>query len=397
MRFVLLTVLLLTALVALSAFGILGLGRDGIFNFDGQVLYAAGRAWLQGANPYDHDALTRAAAGIPGMDLSQVRFFYPPQASALCIILGLFPYAVARDVWLSFNLAAIATIVALVCLIVREETPNRWMVGAGVLAAIIIGNPFTAHVVWMGQTALVAFAATFAAWRFAGRARWLAAGICLGLASYKPQICMLVVIWLLLERNWRVLLTAGVSAGVLALYPILTQGPLGALLAWRTGISTGYGMEFNLPSFPHKVGLESLFYAGGLSVSAGLLLGVGVLLTLGLWRIRARLFPSDILGLLMAITVTFSGYLHDYDYVALAPMYISLWRLAPTSLAATISSLTLVVLLFVPQRLVHLFAIPVLEQWRTVLIVALASIIVRLGLSRSPRPGVDQVPTPTLS
>jgi hypothetical protein len=99
----------------------------------------------------------------------------------------------------------------------------------------------------------------------------------------------------------------------------------------------------------------------------------------------------------MAITVTFSGYLHDYDYVALAPMYISLWRLAPTSLAATISSLTLVVLLFVPQRLVHLFAIPVLEQWRTVLIVALASIIVRLGLSRSPRPGVDQVPTPTLS
>jgi hypothetical protein len=331
------------------------------------------------------------------MDLSQVRFFYPPQASAFCILLGLFPYTVAREVWLSLNLAAIAAIVALVCLIVREETPNRWTAGAGVLAAVVIGNPFTAHVVWMGQTALVAFAATFAAWRFAGRARWVAAGICLGLASYKPQICMLVVLWLLLERNWRVLLTAGVSATVLALYPILSQGPLGALLAWRAGISTGYGMEFNLPSFSHKVGLESLFYAGGVSVSAGVLLGAGILLTLGLWRIRARLLQNDILALLMAITFTFSGFLHDYDYVALAPMYVALWRLAPASLPATISSLALVALLFVPQRLVHLAAIPVLEQWRTVVIVALASIIMLLGLSRSPRPRVDQVPTPTLT
>jgi NADH:ubiquinone oxidoreductase subunit 2 (subunit N) len=118
---------------------------------------------------------------------------------------------------------------------------------------------------------------------------------------------------------------------------------------------------------------------------------------LGLWRIRARLLHNDILALLMAITFTFSGFLHDYDYVALAPMYVTLWRLAPASLPATISSLALVALLFVPQRLVHLAAIPVLEQWRTVVIVALASIIMLLGLSRSPRPRVDQVPTPTLT
>jgi Glycosyltransferase family 87 len=391
------SLLIAAALVALSAFGIVGLGRDGFFNFDGQVLWAAGRTWLQGANPYDYPSLARAAEGIPGMDVSQVRFFYPPQASALCVPLGLFPYAVARWVWLAFNLAAIATMVGLACGVVREETPNRRVLGAGVLAAVLIGNPFTAHVVWMGQTSLVAFAATFAAWRFAGSSRWLAAGICLGLASYKPQICMFVVLWLLLERNWRVLLTSGLAAATLSLYPIISQGPLGALLAWRNGVSSGYGLEFNLPSFSHKVGLESLLYGAGLSVSAGALLAVGILLTVVLWRYRTRLLHNDILGLLMAITFIFSGYLHDYDYVALAPIYISLWRLAPTSLAATISSLILVALLFVPQRLLHVIAIPVLEQWRTVVIIALAGIILFLGVSRSPQRGVSQVPTSTPS
>ena len=60
------SLLIAAALVALSAFGIVGLGRDGFFNFDGQVLWAAGRTWLQGANPYDYPSLARAAEGIPG-------------------------------------------------------------------------------------------------------------------------------------------------------------------------------------------------------------------------------------------------------------------------------------------------------------------------------------------
>jgi len=88
---------------------------------------------------------------------------YPPQASALCVSTR--PVSLRRGPMglLAFNLAAIATMVGLARAIVREETPNRPVVGAGVLAAVLIGNPFTAHVVWMGQTSLVAFAATFAA------------------------------------------------------------------------------------------------------------------------------------------------------------------------------------------------------------------------------------------
>ena len=78
---------------------ILWIGSQEVFNIDGQVLYAAGRAWLQGANPYDFDALSRSIAGVPGLNLdtgiNAIRFFYPPQSAGFCVPLGLLPYLLA--------------------------------------------------------------------------------------------------------------------------------------------------------------------------------------------------------------------------------------------------------------------------------------------------------------
>ena len=96
----------------------------------------------------------------------------------------------------------------------------------------------------------------------------------------------------------------------------------------------------------------------------------------------------------MFITFTFSGYLHDYDYVALTPIFISLWRLAPPSIPAVVCSTILIALLYVPQRLIHVMAVPVLEQWRTVLVVVMAGLVVDLSLSRSRGLGIHRVPNP---
>lgn len=380
------------SLVCLVAFGIVGIGRSGMVNIDGQVLYAAGRAWLQHANPYDHAALSQAVAGTSGMDLTEVQFLYPPQSSAICIALGTLSYGGARESWLIANLVAIATLVILTYFLVRAETPGRWMEGACLLGAVIVGNPFTAHVLWLGQTTLVVFAAIFAAWYFADRGKWLVAGICLGLASFKPQICMFVVLWMILERKWRVLLAAAVCAALLAVYPAATDGPIAALLQWRAGIGSNYAIQYNLPSFPHKIGLESLVYSLGLHWSATMLLCVGIAATLGLWCFRSRFQSTDVFSLLIAITFIFSSYLHDYDYVALLPIYISLWRLAPPSIPAIATSLLVVLLLFVPQRLFQPFANPTLDQWRTLLVVMLASMVIWLSLSRSSRPNLERIP-----
>ena len=146
-------------LVALSTlslilFAIIGIGRgESRLNFDGAVLYAAGRAWLRGLNPYNHDFLVQSVAGIKEIDsLETAAFFYPPQSAALCMLVGLLDYSVAKFIWLGLNLLSIAAIIFMtVRTISQHQNNSKNQLGGWMMAAIIIGNPFTAHVVWMGQ------------------------------------------------------------------------------------------------------------------------------------------------------------------------------------------------------------------------------------------------------
>jgi hypothetical protein len=387
--------LLLVALASLVAFGIFGVGRDGSLNFDGRVLYAAGRAWLTGLNPYDHGEIVRGVSGVPGMDLSQAQFLYPPQSGAFCVLLGLFPYAGARVVWLLFNLGAVAAIVAGTVTLVRDrdfarDDHDRW--APFVMATVVIASPFTAHVVWMGQTTLIAFAATLGAWMFARNGRWALAGVWLGVATFKPQVSILVVMWFVLKRDWKVLGTALLTLLALALYPMVTRGPVRAFLEWRDGLRSGYYVVFNVPGAAHKVGLESLLAAAGVELPAWASTVLAAGCALALWLLRDRIAWEDLLGLLMAATLTFSRQIHDYDYVCLAPTLASLWwwgrRRGP--LASLV--LALPVLLFVPQRLLRRFEAPVLLQWRTIVIVAVAVAVVALGRGL-PRPVAPPAPS----
>src|SRR4051812_12524014 len=111
-RWVLITILLLGSLVSLVSFGILGKGRggDGVSNFDGSVLYAAGRTWLEGKNPYDHADLKASVADEPAIKLDGILFFYLPQSSPICLALAQFPYAVAKQLWLGVILLSIAAL-----------------------------------------------------------------------------------------------------------------------------------------------------------------------------------------------------------------------------------------------------------------------------------------------
>jgi hypothetical protein len=381
-------VLVLGGLASLVSFGIAGIGRSGIFNFDGRVLYAAGSTWLQNGNPYDHHALARSVANVPDMDLDAVGFFYPPQSAGICIFLALFPYSIARLIWLLLNLSSLAAIVAMTISIMRDHKSgsgveaDRW--GPWVIAAIVIGNPFTTHVVWMGQTTLLSFAAVLGTWLFAGRKKWLLAGICFGLASFKPQISILLGLWLLLEKDWKTLSVGALTASAMALYPMVTQGgPLGALLAWRTGVSSDYALASNLPGFSHKVGVESLLYAiDGTSIPGSLLMAASAVLAAALWRFGRRIDRNDLLALLMIITLTFSVYLHDYDYVALIPAFVSLWWCARAGQGYAVAAGVLLVTLFLPQRGLHVLGFPLLEQWRTLVVAAMGTVILYAAITR---------------
>jgi len=384
--------LLAVSILSLICFGIVGIGRDGQLNADGGVLYAAGRAWLMGLNAYNHDMLTKSVAAIKEIDtLQDAAFFYPPQSAALCMFVGLFDYSVAKFVWLGLNLLSIAAIIAMTVRTINEHQNNHQnQLGSLVMSAIIIGNPFTAHVVWMGQTSLIAFAATMAAWFFSKRQKFVLAGICLGIASFKPQICLLLGIWFLLERNWKILAVAFATVTIMSAYPlVLYGGPVGMLAAWHQGIQDSYSsLPFNQPGFQDKVGMESLFASLGLKVPAIKI--VAIILTVLLWVFRKRINREDVLAILMGISFTFLGYTHIYDYVGLFPILTSLWLYCSNNRNALLSSIALVFLLFFPRRIFLAAGLPFLIHWRTIVVLMLVVGVVAFSMKAKLNQGLQQ-------
>jgi len=365
--------LLGVSILSLICFGIVGIARDGPLNADGAVLYAAGRAWLKGLNAYNHDMLTQSVAAINEIDnLENAAFFYPPQSAAFCIFVGLFDYSVAKFVWLALNLLSMAAIIFMTVRTINQHQNNSEnQLGGWIMSAIIIGNPFTAHVVWMGQTSLIAFAATMAAWFFSQRQKFVWAGICLGIASFKPQLCLLLGIWFLLERNWKILAVAFATVTIMSAYPlVLYGGPVGMLAAWHQGIQDSYSsLPFNQPGFQDKVGMESFFASLGLNIPAIKI--VAIILAVLLWVFRNRINREDVLALLMGISFTFLGYTHVYDYVGLFPILTSLWLYCSNNRNAFLSSIGLVFLLFFPRRIFLAAGLPFLIHWRTIVVLML--------------------------
>ena len=367
---------LAAAAASLVGFGILGKGRgsDAVGNTDGAVLYAAGRAWSKGLNPYDHRDLTTAVADVPEIKLDRIRFFYLPQSSPLCLFLAQFSYPVARQLWLVINLLSIAALAGMSIFLVRRSTGGQEdVLGMGLLAAVVIGNPFTTHVVWMGQTSLLATAFAFGSWILIQQKRWLPAGILLGLASFKPQLFVLVGLWLILEREWKVLLVGFAVSSLLCVHAMLTHGgPGGMVTAWRGGVESGYlDLRFNRPGDPHVPGLGSLMAAAGVRGTGLFFMIIGVALASALWNSRRHFQREDVLALLMGLTFVFLGYSHDYDFVALVPLFVALWLHGRDRPRACIQILPLVILLFLPSQFVRKLHVPVLEHWRTIVILAL--------------------------
>ena len=384
--------LLAVSILSLICFGIVGIGRQGQLNADGGVLYAAGRAWLMGLNAYNHDMLTKSVVAIKEIDtLQDAGFFYPPQSAALCMFVGLFDYSVAKFVWLGLNLLSIAAIIAMTVRTINEHQNNHQnQLGILVMSAMIIGNPFTAHVVWMGQTSLIAFAATMAAWFFSQQQKFVLAGICLGIASFKPQLCLLLGIWFLLERNWKILAVAFATVTIMSAYPlVLYGGPIGMLAAWHQGIQDSYSsLPFNQPGFQDKVGMESLFASLGLKIPAIKI--VAVILAVVLWVFRKRINREDVLAVLMGISFTFLGYTHVYDYVGLFPILISLWLYCSNNRNALLSSIALVFLLFFPRRIFLAAGLPFLIHWRTIVVLILVVGVAAFSMKAKSREGLQE-------
>lgn len=365
------------------AFGIVGIGRAGGFSngqFDMSFLYVAGRCLRQGLSPYEPGSFIACSHGVTPAPSNEI-YAYPPQMGFLSILLSYLPFSWARVLITGINLACIIALAALCGSPPKSETDigvpdpapeSRWLI-----PALILGNPFTAHILWMGQTTLIAAACLAGGWVWVRRGHVWLGGLLIGIGTIKPQVAVFVVLWLTFERRWKALTIGAALALLLSSAEILASGPIGAFTGWVSALSMYTKVDVNLIGNRHVFGLQSLLDALGFSVAPLFLVGLAAMTAL--WWFRKFIADRDILPLLIAFSLLFV-YSHDYDLSALAVMLPAFWRhLRGKEVQALVGGVVLV-LLFLPVRM---FQNGVFAQSRGLIVLGLVIWLVILTVRSS--------------
>lgn len=205
----------------------IGLGYHGAFRpfnnalgWDWAIFHTAARAWYDGnlAHVYDQVWIKQAmqAADLHGLRAPSIypAFDYPPTFLLILLPFGALSFA------LSYALAQLLSFSGLVWALRRYAGRTRqfWFFLASLLACPAAGNN-----VMSGQNVFLV-AALFVAGFGVLDVQPLLAGAVIGLASFKPQMVLMVPFALVGARNWRALAGAASSALFLALASLLVFG-----------------------------------------------------------------------------------------------------------------------------------------------------------------------------
>jgi len=184
------------------------------------------RAMLrEGANPYSEEVTQRIQmemlGRLPGASEDQYAFVYPLHLMVLIGPLALLPLPAPQAVWFSFLVMGLVTFILAAQRAVGWH-PSRWLLSLTALFAV--GLYSTVWALVLGQLAIVVAAFIALAWWNLRAGRWTVAGVCLALATVKPQMSFLfvpsVVLWAALRRRWILIASFGGSLLLLCLVPV---------------------------------------------------------------------------------------------------------------------------------------------------------------------------------
>ena len=274
-------------------------------------VWAAGRLVLDGlpAQAYDWDIQKQVEVAKLGQDfVGYFAWHYPPPFLFVASLLAQLPYQLAFIGW------AVASFLPFL-------VAMRAIVGSnfGYLLALAIPMAFINALV--GQNGFLT-AALIGGTLYLIPIRPVLAGICLGLLTYKPQYGLLFPIMVIAAGHWRVFISAGVTAVVLATASWLAFGIESwlAFFHWIPKFSQTFLTEGKAPWWK----LQSIFslvrYFGG-SEPLGwafqwvLTASVAVVLVL-IWRSRVP-YTMKAAALAAGALLT-TPYLFMYDMVVLA-------------------------------------------------------------------------------
>ncbi|MBN1221446.1 MAG: DUF2029 domain-containing protein [Anaerolineae bacterium] len=243
------------------------------------VRWLGGREYLlNGTNPFDRSVAEQAQLAMFGrlttpQDKDQAYFAYPLYTFYFYLPLSLLPYPWARAIWMTLLQFMLMGII-LLSIQLSGWRPPRWLWWATLLWGILFYNG--ARAIILGQfSILVGLALLLALWSLEQR-RDVWAGVFLSLTTIKPQMVILVLVflllWTLVQQRWRIIVSFTVSLLVLVVSSMLLipTWPLDFVrnaIAYSNYVAFGTPLENLLHYFlpaaivaPLTVGLSALFF-----------------------------------------------------------------------------------------------------------------------------------------
>ncbi len=317
------------------------LGRDFAIFWSAAVLLWRGEA----ATLFDPALFQTALDRVMGEALAFMPFPYPPNAILVLWPLGLLPFAPALLCWLGLTFAGIATTL--------RRVDIRWVSTVGLLlspAAIVNicsgQNGFLSAVLLGGGLLLL-------------DKRPIAAGILIGLLSYKPQLGLLLPCLLIAGGYWRSFVVAAAMVIAMILGSLLFTGIAGWWLYLADGVPQHlhflqYGKGFFQQMAPTYF-MNARLLGADLSL-AWTLQGVMATAIAGaaIWGFRRKARLELKVAMALVATLLISPYVLTYDLVIagiaiLLAAQCSPWNFAERSIFALAWLLPLAALLPLPS------------------------------------------------
>jgi hypothetical protein len=287
------------------------------------VYHAAGRAFLEGKLGVIYNlAAFSDYENLHYLDhfnskLTDFRpFMYPPPWLLLIVPLAWLGVATGYGLFMATT-AAIATVMV--------GRANFWIWAAA------LTSPAALWTMIAGQNAFLSVGLFYGGMRLLDRSP-MAAGILLGLLSYKPQLWVLIPVALVAARRWRALAWAIGTAAFMALVSLLVFG-LEFWIQFFEMARESSTPQFTEQMFRHVSTFMTTILAAGRILGIPPSLAYLVHLTAAgtavimIWRAFSRHGPSDeSTAVLAAGTLLISPYLINYDLLLLMPAALLVFR-----------------------------------------------------------------------
>jgi alpha-1,2-mannosyltransferase len=320
--------LLRLAHAVMLALGIYLIGRDYLVGFgtagqpmgrDFSCFWSAGRMVLDGGvldvfNPHSLSIFQENYPGGPQGKLSP--WFYPPLLLLyIACAFALLPYKLAYVVYLVLSTGIYYGVARRLFPLVKPM--------------YIFGFPAFWYNLLSGQNGLLTAVLLVGGLVYLVRSQ-ITAGILLGLLSFKPQLCLALPVFLLLERRWQAILTGTMTLAALVAMSTVFWGT-GVWWAFLDGLKEAQtynqsGDMMTPDAFAHLYGSLKVI---GLSHSVAMALNYTFAAVAGGAAIRIWLLPYDQtvkFAAVILMTLLLPPHLLYYDFVATGAVIIWLWR-----------------------------------------------------------------------